>query len=389
MAKLVLENVTKVFTAARQEPVRAVADLSLEVQSGELLALVGPSGSGKTTLLRLIAGLEQVTRGSILISGRNANTFAPQDRGVAMVFQQPALYPQMTVHQNIAFGLKIRKVPASELGQRVAEAAERMGVSPLLGRFPHSLSGGERQRVAVARAIVQRPQILLFDEPLSSVDAPTRLQLRREISKLQLQLRATTIYVTHDQSEAMAIGNRVAVLNRGGIEQIADPPQLYRKPQNLFVAGFIGSPPMNFFSGCMATAIVADPTTSHQLFFKETARDGTSSTDAFELRLPSGAVPWLNSYVGRPLILGIRPEAIAVKESSTPNDSDASIDAVVELVEHLGADTYLYLKSARHAFTCRVPPSCDASVGEKLRVRFALDRAHFFDPENQEVIRSF
>lgn len=386
MPDLTLQNIDQRFASARHEPITALSNVSLAIRTGELLAIVGPSGSGKTTLLRLVAGLEQPTSGTIRFDEQDAQNIPPHERGLAVVFQSPALYPHLTAHENIAFGLRIRKIPAPEIEQRVGQASERLGITHLLNRAPHSLSGGERQRIALARAVVQRPSVLLFDEPLAGLDAPTRLQLRREIAKLHSEIKATTIYVTHDQTEAMAIGHRVAVLRHGTIEQIASPPDLYSRPNNLFVASFIGSPPINLFSGRIKRHTAPEADLGVELWFHETTASGVSNADSFTVPVAPRTVPLLRRHLDKPVLLGLRPENISPGAQSGPNRSEALAKARLELVEHLGPDTYLYLKTSLHTLTCRIKTGPFPDPGTTLKIQLQMEQALFFDPENEQLI---
>src|SRR5438874_4727344 len=298
MARIVLENLSKTFKGPKGEPVYAVNNVNLIIEDRELLVLVGPSGCGKSTTLRMIAGLDEVSRGTISIDGTIINEVEPRDRDVAMVFQNYALYPHMTVYENLAFGLKLRKYPRAEIEKRVREAGETLGITPLLDRLPKALSGGQRQRVALGRAIVRQPKAFLFDEPLSNLDAQMRVQMRMELSRLHQRLAATMVYVTHDQVEAMTMGDRIAVLKNGEVQQIAGPLELYRHPANLFVAGFIGAPPMNFFRG----ALSAD---SDGLHFR-----GDGAPAGFKVKLLPEQAAQLESRVDNPIVLGLRPEDV-------------------------------------------------------------------------------
>jgi multiple sugar transport system ATP-binding protein len=375
MARVAMENVSKVFKGPKGEPVRAVSEVNLVVEDKELLVLVGPSGCGKSTVLRLIAGLEELTHGSISIDGRVVNDVPPKDRDVAMVFQNYALYPHMTVYENMAFGLKLRKFPRPEIEQRVKAAAELLGLMPLLDRLPKALSGGQRQRVAVGRALVRRPKAFLFDEPLSNLDAQMRAQMRAELSKLHQRLAATMIYVTHDQVEAMTMGDRIAVMRDGLIQQIADPMRLYDQPANLFVAGFIGSPPMNFFKGTISRQ-------GETLQFVAGAAPATAS-DAVRLQLSPAESARLGGYAGRELVLGQRPEHIRLLARGA---APAGCSATVELVEPVGAETYVHLSSGGQAFVARVPTGGRVEVNQPLAVTFEIDRAHFFDPQTEQAV---
>ncbi|MFW6303741.1 MAG: ABC transporter ATP-binding protein, partial [Candidatus Sumerlaeota bacterium] len=347
MAEVKIENVTKVYPG----DVTAVKNVSIEVEDKEFLVLVGPSGCGKSTLLRMIAGLEEITRGEIRIGERVVNNIAPKDRDIAMVFQNYALYPHMTVYKNMAFGLQLRKFKKDEIDLRVRQAANILGIEELLDRRPKALSGGQRQRVAVGRAIVRQPQVFLFDEPLSNLDAKLRAQMRTEISKLHERLQATMIYVTHDQVEAMTMGDRIVVLLDGVVQQVADPLELYEKPVNKFVAGFIGSPPMNFIEGAIKT------------------QDGKTVFDGgdFRLILPNEIAQKMGDYSGKETILGIRPEHMGVAR----REDSLTLKAKVEVVEPMGSESYLYLATAHSSLTARVDPHVRPDTGETLEL--ALD----------------
>ncbi len=380
MARVVIENLAKVFKGARGEEVYAVRELDLTIEDREFLVLVGPSGCGKSTTLRMIAGLEEISRGSISIDDKRVNDLPPKDRDIAMVFQNYALYPHMTVFENMAFGLKLRKFPKAEIQQRVREAAEILGLSPYLDRKPKALSGGQRQRVAVGRAIVRRPKVFLFDEPLSNLDAQMRVQMRAEIAKLHTRLQATMIYVTHDQLEAMTLGDRIVVMKEGVIQQVADPLHLYQQPVNMFVARFIGSPPMNFFAGTIARR-------DGEFCFQEGEDPAPSGDGNLCLRLPECQRGQIEGSVGRPVVLGIRPEHVALGENEG-SASQNTFAARVEVVELLGSETYLYLKTGRYSFVARVPASLPPKVNTTVPVHLDLTKAHFFDPETGRVIRS-
>ena len=356
MAKVILENVFKVYPGN----VTAVHDANLEIEDQEFVVLVGPSGCGKSTTLRMIAGLEEITRGAIYIDGRKVNDVPPKDRDIAMVFQNYALYPHMTVYKNMAFGLKLRRYPKAEIEQRVREAADILGIQDLLERKPKALSGGQRQRVAVGRAIVRKPKAFLFDEPLSNLDAKMRVQMRTEISKLHTRLSSTMIYVTHDQVEAMTMGDRIVVMKDGIIQQVATPMDLYHRPANQFVAGFIGSPPMNFFTGTLKI----DP---HGLFFDE---------GAFRVRVEGAPAKDLTDRTGQTIVMGIRPEDIRDEPGETGVNG---LQARVEIIEPMGAEVYLYLHSRRHAFVARVSTQGSAEVGRPLALTLNMGKAHFFD----------
>lgn len=366
MAQVSLRNVSKVYAGG----VSAVADVSLGVESREFLVIVGPSGCGKSTLLRMIAGLEDVTTGELWIGNKLANRLPPKDRDIAMVFQNYALYPHMTVFDNMAFGLRLRGYSQREIEARIHDAAHILGIASLLKRKPKELSGGERQRVAVGRAIVRRPLVFLFDEPLSNLDAKMRVQMRTELRKLHLRLQTTMIYVTHDQTEAMTMGDRIVVLNKGVVQQVADPLTIYEHPTNHFVAGFIGSPPMNFLKGTIQRA-------NGQLYFNE---------GAFTLRIVDDMAPSMQAYEGKETIFGIRPEDLYDKLFIAEAPVDSTVTSTVEVVEPMGAEVYLHLKSGRHALTARVGPQAKPEVNQDLDIVFDMGKAHFFDPETERAI---
>lgn len=364
MADVVLKNVTKVFSGN----VIAVKEASIEVEDREFLVLVGPSGCGKSTFLRMIAGLEEVTSGEIHIDGRLVNDVAPKDRDIAMVFQNYALYPHMSVFDNMAFGLKLRKFPKAEIRGRVEDAARILGIEGLLDRKPKALSGGQRQRVAVGRAIVRKPKVFLFDEPLSNLDAKLRVQMRTEISKLHNSLQATMIYVTHDQIEAMTMGDRIVVLKDGVIQQVADPMTLYDSPVNRFVAGFIGSPAMNFIEG-------------------ELGRDGDMYIDegTFKAIVPSGLTEKLEPYTGKNLTCGVRPEAIG-DEPAGEEGKRVGFKAKVEVVEPMGNETIVYVTTGRTPIVARLITREEIEPGSEIDLFIDMRRVHFFDPESEATI---
>jgi len=361
LAGVILKSVRKVF----DQSVVAVDDVSLEIGEGEFVVLVGPSGCGKSTTLRMIAGLEEITAGEIYIDGVLVNDLPPKDRDIAMVFQNYALYPHMSVYGNMAFGLKLRKYPKSEIDERVREAAAILDIEDLLERRPRALSGGQRQRVAVGRAIVRKPKVFLFDEPLSNLDAKLRVQMRAEISKLHTRLGATIIYVTHDQVEAMTMGDRIAVMNEGLVQQVETPLNLYGYPTNRFVAGFIGSPGMNFVEGQITSE------TGGNLVFEQVG-----------FRLPLGRTQSerLRDYNGTPVVLGIRPEDIYDVESAARNDkTTAPLTATVEVVEPMGSEVFLNLRVGNAALVARVDPSTMPAVNDTVTLAVEIDKAHFFD----------
>ncbi len=366
MASVTFDHVTKRFG-----DVVALNDLTIHVQDKEFLVLVGPSGCGKTTALRCLAGLEDVTEGRILIDDQVVNDVLAKDRDIAMVFQSYALYPHMTVYDNMAFGLKMRKVPKDEIKRRVHEAAEILGIEDLLDRRPNQLSGGQRQRVAVGRTIVRSPKVFLFDEPLSNLDAKLRVQTRAEISKLHKRLQTTFIYVTHDQVEAMTMADRIAVLNHGVLQQIDTPQKLYDAPANVFVAGFIGSPAMNFFPGHLREA------------------DGHFHVDvgAFQVQVPDERKAMYAAYVGRPVILGLRPEHIHHPQFAPPGIWPQPVEGMVEVTELMGNEIFVYLRSGEHQFVARVDPRSSYRMGQPGQVVFDMSQMHLFDPQTEKAIR--
>ena len=366
MANVTFEHVTKRFGE-----VIAVNDLDIKVDDKEFLVLVGPSGCGKTTALRCLAGLEDVTEGRIFISDRLVNDVAPKDRDIAMVFQSYALYPHMSVFDNMAFGLKLRKTPRDEIKQRVGEAAKILGIETLLERKPRQLSGGQRQRVAVGRAIVREPKVFLFDEPLSNLDAKLRVETRANISRLHQQLETTFIYVTHDQVEAMTMASRIAVMNAGVLQQIDSPQNLYDRPNNLFVAGFIGSPAMNFFPA----SIRRD---DGKLFV-----DGGS----FNVQIPENREETYGPYVGKSVIFGIRPEDIHNPQFAPPDIIARPVDSKVEVTELMGNEIFVYLTNGEHNFVARVDPRTRVHMGDNMQVVLNMDNMHIFDRETEQAVR--
>lgn len=366
MARVVYDHVTKRFG-----DVLAVNDVSLDIPDKEFLVLVGPSGCGKTTALRLLAGLEEITSGTIKIADRVVNDIAPKDRDIAMVFQSYALYPHMSVYDNMAFGLKLRKTPKAEIDRRVKEAADILGIEKLLDRKPRQLSGGQRQRVALGRAIVREPQVFLMDEPLSNLDAKLRVQTRAEISKLHQRLQATFIYVTHDQTEAMTMGTRIAVIKDGILQQVDTPSNLYNNPDNLFVAGFIGSPAMNTF----------------EVTPKGTAEEVWLEGPGFKISAPASHVKALAPYLGKTVVFGIRPEDIHDREFSPPGITAEYVKAQVDVTELMGSEVYLHLLTDSKPFIARVDPRTSARMGGTADVAFCMDNVHFFDPESERAIR--
>jgi multiple sugar transport system ATP-binding protein len=365
MASVTYEHVTKEFGN-----VIAVNDLNLQIEDKEFLVFVGPSGCGKTTALRLLAGLEEITHGQIKIDDRVINDIAPKDRDIAMVFQSYALYPHLSVFDNLAFGLKLRKTPKDEIKRRVNEAAEILGIQDLLERKPRQLSGGQRQRVAVGRAIVREPKVFLFDEPLSNLDAKLRIAMRAEINKLHHRLQTTFIYVTHDQVEAMTMATRIAVINKGKLQQLDTPQMLYDKPDNMFVAGFIGSPAMNFFKAHLRK--------DGDQFFID-ARD-------FSVQVPAGSTKVYQTYAGKPVVFGIRPEDIYNPECTPPGIHAEKVSVKVDVTELMGNEIFLYMLAGDVSFVARVDPRTNFRIGEKVEVAFNMDNFHLFDPETEKAI---
>ena len=374
MARVVLENLTKTYPEKSGAGVTAVKSINLTIVDREFMVLVGPSGCGKSTTLRMIAGLEDISGGTIAIDGKVVNDILPRDRDIAMVFQNYALYPHMSVYENMAFGLKLRKFSKVEIDARVREAAAMLGLADLLDRKPKALSGGQRQRVAVGRAIVRKPKVFLFDEPLSNLDAKMRVSTRAEISKLHARLGATMIYVTHDQVEAMTMGDRICVMNEGRIMQVAEPLTLYRHPANLFVAGFIGSPAMNFFRGTLRRA-------GERLQFVETNPGAAPLT----FPLPHELARRAAAHGDRAVVLGLRPEDIHEPRDDRAADAEATIELKVEIAEPMGAETYLHLDSGATSFIARVRPTARFEAGQRVRLAFDLERAHLFDPANGDA----
>lgn len=367
MARVLLQDITKKFG-----DVVAVKNVNLDIADKEFIVFVGPSGCGKTTTLRMIAGLEEITDGKIFIGERLINDVPPKDRNIAMVFQSYALYPHMSVYDNMAFGLKLRGIQKKEIDERVAEASEILELTNLLERLPKQLSGGQRQRVALGRAIVRNPQVFLMDEPLSNLDAKLRVQMRAELQKIHKRLQATMIYVTHDQVEAMTLGQRIAVILNGELQQAESPLSVYEKPTNRFVAGFIGSPPMNFIKGQISKI--------NDTFVFEAA--------AFKMDIPHdlGIDNQLASYNGKNLYLGIRPSDIWDVPSSAWIDRKFIIDAKIEFRELMGAETFLYLKAGDLPLVARVGAMTDAHSGSKFRVVVNLRKIHLFDVETQKAV---
>jgi multiple sugar transport system ATP-binding protein len=363
MARVLMRSLNKKY-----DEVHAVIDVNLEIHDQEFVVLVGPSGCGKTTTLRMVAGLESITSGNISIDEKVVNELAPMDRDIAMVFQNYALYPHMSVYDNMAFGLKMRKFDKPEIARRVQEAAEILGIHELLKRKPRQLSGGQRQRVALGRAIVRHPQVFLFDEPLSNLDAKLRVQMRVELKKLHERLGTTAIYVTHDQVEAMTLGDRVVVMRDGRVQQVGDPMELYSSPANRFVAGFLGSPAMNFAGVRIA------------------AQNGGlwAEREGIRIKVPQPIVPRLGNYAGKEVTFGVRPEDMHIAGEADPKD--LSFDAAVEVVERLGSEILLDVAVGSATMVASVAPTATAKVHEKLRLAVNPERLHFFDNETEAAI---
>jgi multiple sugar transport system ATP-binding protein len=363
MAQVVMRSVNKKY-----DEVHAVKDVNLDIHDQEFVVLVGPSGCGKTTTLRMVAGLESITSGRILIDDTVVNDLAPMDRDIAMVFQNYALYPHMSVYDNMAFGLKMRKFDRSEIQQRVEDAADILGIRDYLKRKPRQLSGGQRQRVALGRAIVRHPRVFLFDEPLSNLDAKLRVQMQVELKKLHERLGTTAIYVTHDQVEAMTLGDRVVVMHDGRVQQVGDPMELYNDPANRFVAGFIGSPAMNF-----ATVRI------------EAENGGLwAVSDGIRLKLPAAIMERLGPFAGREVTFGIRPEDLRIANDGDP--AELNLDAEVEVVERLGSEILLDVAVGPVTMVASVEPTVGARVHDRLRLAVNPHRVHFFDNESEAAI---
>ncbi|MGH7197911.1 MAG: ABC transporter ATP-binding protein [Candidatus Omnitrophota bacterium] len=366
MSQVSLVNVHKVYPGN----IQAVSDVNLGIERREFMVLVGPSGCGKTTILRMIAGLEEASGGKIFIGNKLVNDVPPKDRDIAMVFQNYALYPHMTVFDNMAFALKLRKYPKQEIEARVNEAAEILGIKALLKRKPKELSGGQRQRVALGRAIVRKPLVFLFDEPLSNLDAKLRVQMRTEIKKLHQRLQATIVYVTHDQTEALTMGDRIVVVKEGLIQQVADPITLYDRPTNKFVASFIGSPPMNFLNGTVSRI-------SDRLLFQN---------GPFKVRISDAHLPRLTPYLNKEITFGVRSEDIYDKLFASEASPENTVRATCEVVEPMGAEAYLYLRCGTNTFIARVSGHVRPGVNQDLDLVFDMNKAHFFDKNTEKTI---
>lgn len=365
MAELKLEHIYKIY----DNKVTAVSDFNLHIQDKEFIVFVGPSGCGKSTTLRMIAGLEEISQGDFSIDGKRVNDVAPKDRDIAMVFQNYALYPHMTVRDNMAFGLKLRKFPKEEINRRVDEAAKILGLETYLDRKPKALSGGQRQRVALGRAIVRDAKVFLMDEPLSNLDAKLRVQMRAEIAKLHQRLQTTTIYVTHDQTEAMTMATRLVVMKDGLIQQVGAPKEVYEKPENIFVGGFIGSPAMNFFNGKV--------------------EDGKFVIGSVSVAIPEGKMKVLRDqgYVGKEVILGVRPEDIHDEPIFIEASAGTKISATIEVSELTGAETMLYSSISGQDFIARVDSRSNIKPGDVMELAIDMNKTHFFDKDTESRIR--
>ncbi len=372
MASLSLRHINKRYPGG----FHAVKDVNLEIIDKEFIVLVGPSGCGKSTTLRMIAGLEEISDGELYIGDRLVNDIAPKDRDIAMVFQNYALYPHMTVYDNMAFGLKLRKVPKDEIDKKVKAAAKILDLSHLLDRKPKAMSGGQRQRVALGRALVRSPKVFLLDEPLSNLDAKLRAQMRTEIAKLHMQLGTTFIYVTHDQTEAMTMGDRIVVMKDGIIQQVDTPQTLYERPCNKFVAGFLGSPQMNFIDAVLKKTI------------SRYVVEFGSVSNKFTVEIPEAKVvsEKLDKYLDKEVILGIRPESIHDEEMYLSNATTGVIKCDVDITEMMGAETYLYLTCEGAPLTARVSPRSTAKAGDQVQVAIDPNRIHLFDKDTEETI---
>ncbi len=366
MAQVSLRNVKKVYPKG----IVAVNDVSFGVDNKEFVVIVGPSGCGKSTTLRLIAGLETMSGGDIFVGDRKVNNISPKDRDIAMVFQNYALYPHMTVYENMAFGLKLRKYSQEEIYSRVNEAASILGLEQLMSRKPSELSGGQRQRVAVGRAIVRKPMVFLFDEPLSNLDAKLRGMMRTEIHRLQIKLQATMIYVTHDQTEAMTLGDRIIVMKDGVIQQIGTPTVVYNAPVNKFVASFIGAPPMNFLEG------------------KITQKEGSLyfSEGNFRIRIIESMYNALEEFIDKSVVMGVRSEDIHDKLFVSESPPENIVTVTCEVVEYLGAEVYGHLNTGKHVLVARISLDADPRINQDIDIVFDMSKIHFFDKSNEQII---
>lgn len=372
MSKVSLKNIYKIYHSDNEPDVTAVDNFNLEIEDKEFVILVGPSGCGKSTTLRMIAGLEEISKGELMIGDTLANDIEPKDRDIAMVFQNYALYPHMTVYDNMAFGLKLRKMPKADIKKRVEEAANILGIAHLLDRKPKALSGGQRQRVALGRAIVRDPKVFLLDEPLSNLDAKLRAQMRTEISKLHQRLGTTFIYVTHDQTEAMTMGDKIVVMKDGVIQQVDTPQNLYEKPCNEFVAGFLGSPQINF----VVSKIEKQDNNYFINFYN------------YKMLIPEdkNENDILSQYINKEVTLGIRPENVYYAPEPIDGFFDSGMDVSVEWTELMGAETYLYLNIGDYSITARVKPSFKVKPGDKIKIAFDMNKIHIFDKNTEKNI---
>ena len=368
MASLSLRHIYKKYPGG----VTAVSDFNLEVKDKEFIVFVGPSGCGKSTTLRMIAGLEEITEGELFIGDTLANDVAPKDRQIAMVFQNYALYPHMSVYENMAFGLKLSKTPKEEIKRRVEEAARILDITHLLDRKPKALSGGQKQRVALGRAIVRNPKVFLLDEPLSNLDAKLRATMRTELTKLHNRVGTTFVYVTHDQVEAMTMATRIVVMKDGLIQQVDTPQNLYDKPCNMFVAGFIGTPQMNFINGALRKA-------GSDVYF---------DFDGVSIKLPADKAnaPEIADYIGQEVIVGLRPEAISDQESAVEANPDTSLEVDVDVTELMGAEIYLYLNIGETNMIARVSSRSQSRAGQKIKIAFDMSRFHIFDKDTERCV---
>jgi len=368
MAGLILKNLTKIYEDSQQ---KAVDNFNIDIEDKEFIILVGPSGCGKSTTLRMIAGLEEISEGELYIGDKLVNNVSPKDRDIAMVFQSYALYPHMTVFDNMAFGLKIKKVPKAEIKRRVHEAAKILDIEHLLDRKPKALSGGQRQRVALGRAIVREPKVFLMDEPLSNLDAKLRVQMRSEIGKLHKRLQATFIYVTHDQTEAMTMGTRIVIMKDGVVQQIDSPQNLYDHPVNMFVGGFIGSPQMNMMDG-----VISKENDEYFITFA-----------GGKIKIPSSRVnDKVEAMIGKEITFGVRPEHISDEERILNENPDSIVEVQVDMTELMGSETYLYVNCNGINLVARVDPSTKAKMGDTVKVAFDLRKVHIFDKETTLTI---
>ena len=365
MAELRLENIYKIY----DNKVTAVEDFNLHVKDKEFIVFVGPSGCGKSTTLRMIAGLEEISKGDFYIDGKRVNDTPPKDRDIAMVFQNYALYPHMTVFDNMAFGLKLRKMPKEEIRKRVEEAGKILGLTEYMNRKPKALSGGQRQRVALGRAIVRDAKVFLMDEPLSNLDAKLRVQMRAEIAKLHKRLNTTTIYVTHDQTEAMTMASRLVVMKDGVIQQIGTPKEVYENPENVFVGGFIGSPAMNFLEGKL--------------------EDGYIQMDVAKLAIPEGKMKMLRdqNYIGKEIILGVRPEDFHDEPVFIESSPGSTITADIDVSELTGSEFMLYSSIEGQTFVAKVDARNEVHAGDRIQLAIDMNKVHFFDKDTEQRIR--